>query len=719
MASETVILPQGAGYGVVVGIGFFFALLMAGITWLQNRYTDYSTRGSEEFNTASRSVKAGMVASAVVSAWTWAATLLQSSTVTYEYGISGPFWLLLDVKVSTDMDLDAAGATVQIFMFSVIACKVKQNAPRCHTFLEIVYARYGPATHIVFICFALTTNILVASQLLLGGSAVVTSLTGMNVYAAVWLIPMGVAVYVVLGGLRATFFCDYSHTVIVMIIILYFMFNTYATNDLIGSPTAMYNLIKKAGEERPVAGNYEGSYLTMKSNLGLVFAVIQLCSGMGTVFLDQGYWQRAIASRPSTAVKAYILGGLAWFAIPFGFATTLGLAAVALTDHPSFPTYPNKMTDAQVSSGLSACFGAQTLLGTHGAIALLITLFMAVTSSSSAQLIAVSSILTFDIFKTYIKPTATPKQLIMVAHVMICVFAVVMALFASIWNIIGISLGWLFVVMGLIIGGAVFPAAFTVTWKGQTRLAAIVAPPSGLAAGLTAWLVEAEVYYGTLNVTTTGSPYPTLAGNMAAVLTGLIVSIVVSLVFPDKKTFNWETTRNINVHIPMGAAVRMPASEGEGEVEGEKCDDDNRNTVARPDTETADGSVSAEAPTPNESAEEGDKSSYPQLQSLRNPEALEDEKFLENPKALRRHYWIALVLSIVLSFIMDFLVPIPMFLSHYIFSHDFFYAWVVISFIWVFAAMGISGLLPLWETRHFWKGFFREIARREHKEQKA
>ena len=31
--------------------------------------------------------------------------------------------------------------------------------------------------------------------------------TGMNVYAAVFLIPLGVCVYVVLGGLRATFLC--------------------------------------------------------------------------------------------------------------------------------------------------------------------------------------------------------------------------------------------------------------------------------------------------------------------------------------------------------------------------------------------------------------------------------------------------------------------------------------------------------------------------------
>lgn len=76
-----------------------------------------------------------------------------------------------------------------------------------HTYLEIIYTRYGTVTHIIFIFFALLTNILVGSQLLLGGSAVVTALTGMNVYAAIFLIPLGVCVYVVLGGLRATFLC--------------------------------------------------------------------------------------------------------------------------------------------------------------------------------------------------------------------------------------------------------------------------------------------------------------------------------------------------------------------------------------------------------------------------------------------------------------------------------------------------------------------------------
>lgn len=264
------------------------------------------------------------------------------------------------------------------------------------------------------------------------------------------------------------------------------------------------------------------------------------------MFLDQAYWQRAIASRPTTAVRAYLLGGLAWFAIPFGFATTLGLTAVALTNNPKFPTYPNPMSSAETSAGLAAAYAAQTILGTGGAVALLIVLFMAVTSCASAELIAVSSILTFDIFKTYIKPHATPKQLILVAHCMIGVWGVVMAVFAIIWNVIGIDLGWLFLVMGLLIGGAVFPVAFAVTWLKQTKAGAISGAVVGLIAGLTAWLVEAKVYYGELTIATTGAEYPTLAGNLAAVMTGLIVTVAVSMIFPARTQDTWATTRNIN-----------------------------------------------------------------------------------------------------------------------------------------------------------------------------
>lgn len=186
------------------------------------------------------------------------------------------------------------------------------------------------------------------------------------------------------------------------------------------------------------------------------------------------------------------------------------------------------MTTSQVSSGLSAPFAAVALLGNNGAVALLLTLFIAVTSSSSAELIAVSSVFTFDVYKMYFVPFATPQQLIRVSHIMIYVFGVVMAGFACLWNAIGIDLGRLFLTMGLLIDGAVFPAALTVCWKKQSRNGALFGALGGLSAGLTAWLVTAKTLYGELTVATTESSYPTLAGNLASVLTGLILTLVIS-----------------------------------------------------------------------------------------------------------------------------------------------------------------------------------------------
>jgi hypothetical protein len=75
-----------------------------------------------------------------------------------------------------------------------------------------------------------------------------------------------------------------------MIIILYFMFSVYISNRLIGSPTKMFELLAEASIKRPVKGYQHGSYLTLESNFALIFGVLQLCSGLGTVFLGQGYW---------------------------------------------------------------------------------------------------------------------------------------------------------------------------------------------------------------------------------------------------------------------------------------------------------------------------------------------------------------------------------------------------------------------------------------------
>src|SRR5271155_5311092 len=98
------------------------------------------------------------------------------------------------------------------------------------------------------------------------------------------------------------------------------------------------------------------------------------------------------------------MGGLAWFAIPWLCATTMGLSALALELTPVFPTYPNRIPDVDVTAGLVLPNAAVAMLGKGGAGATFLLVFMAVTSAMSAELIAVSSIFTYDIYQTYINP---------------------------------------------------------------------------------------------------------------------------------------------------------------------------------------------------------------------------------------------------------------------------------------------------------------------------
>lgn len=46
-------------------------------------------------------------------------------------------------------------------------------------------------------------------------------------------------------------------------------------------------------------------------------------------------------------------------------------------------------------------------MGKSGSILIVTMLFMAVTSAGSAELVAVSSLVTYDIYRTYINPKAT------------------------------------------------------------------------------------------------------------------------------------------------------------------------------------------------------------------------------------------------------------------------------------------------------------------------
>lgn len=359
------------------------------------------------------------------------------------------------------------------------------------------------------------------------------------------------------------------------------------------------------------------------------------------------------------------MGGLSWFAIPWLCATTMGLAGLALEGNPAFPTYPNRMDPADVSAGLVLPYAAVALLGQGGAVATLLIVFMAVTSASSAELIAVSSIFTYDIYQTYFDPSASGRKLIYMSHAMVVGFGLFMAAFSVGLFYAGISMGYLYLMMGVIISSAVLPATLTLLWSGQNKWTAALTPPLGLICALIAWLVTAKKTCGSLDVDCTGSNNPMLAGNVVALLSPLLFIPIFTLIF-GLDSYDWASMARIR-----------------------RGDDHDLAAAAHIDLELVPGEAVHSA------AEE----------------ALEQEKLLRASK-------IAKSMTVVLTLAFLVLWPMPMYGSGYVFSKKFFTGWVVVGIMWLIGSTLCVGVFPVWEGRealyHTFRSIYLDITGKQH-----
>merc|ERR1719238_994447 len=148
------------------------------------------------------------------------------------------------------------------------------------------------------------------------------------------------------------------------------------------------------------------SLATMTSPSGLIFGIVNIVGNFGTVFVDQSYWQSAIAVKPEMAASGYILGGGVWFAVPMMMGSTHGLVGRALTTYDTEPLAngPAHITAGDSGSGLTPARVAVEMLGVPGAWILLIMLFMAIVSTGCAEIIAVATIMTYDVYCEYLNP---------------------------------------------------------------------------------------------------------------------------------------------------------------------------------------------------------------------------------------------------------------------------------------------------------------------------
>ncbi|KAJ5087022.1 hypothetical protein NUU61_008329 [Penicillium alfredii] len=631
-------LSQAVGYIVVVLLGVIIALVMMLITKLLKQTTGEDNKKTEMFMTANRTVRTGLTASAVISSWLWSTSLLGSSFVGYNYGVAGPFWF-------------AAGCSPMIVFFALLGISCKRKIPEAHTSLEVVRIRYGRTAQVVFMILCLVNNIFACANMLLGAAAVISAVTGIHIIAATFLLPVGVTIYTFVGGIKATFLTDYFHTAFILIIACYFSVKAFSI-DQIGSVGHLFDLLQAAAQRHPVAGNQDGTYLTMTSKGGILFGILHTCSNFGLVIMDTSYFIKAFSASPAAVVPGYTIGGIAYFAIPWGLGTIMSSVAIGLENAPNFPTFPRRMTTSEVSNGLVLPYAAITIAGKGGAAAVLLITFMAVTSTLSAQVIAVSSILSFDVYREYFKKSATDRDLIRSSHFGVIFFAVFSAGFSTMLHYVGIDLGWTLYMLGVVTCPGIFPMVFTILWRRQSKAAAILSPILGLATGLAVWLGTAAHWGGEVSVATTGEILPCMYGTVASCFSPIVYSVLITLVRP--QNFDWASFKKERLAL-------------------EKLEDDL--TTAHHD----------HPPSLNHSVAEN---------------SLEDggaRSAAFDAQELKRWGRIAAFWSVATFLGHWVLWPLPMYGSHYVFGKKFYIAWVVVAIIWLWGTMLVGIFYPLFD----------------------
>lgn len=330
----------------------------------------------------------------------WINESVFSAAYTYKWGIALPIWW-------------ASGLSFQIALMAVLGIIAKLRVPYAHTSLEFMRMRYGPYVHWLFILLNIVNNIFGCGTMILSGAQILTGITGMHVVAACILLPLGVVLYTAVGGLKATFLTDFLHTTIALILLLYFVL-AVLSSEHIGGISGLYEKVKATDDH--IEGNYKGSLLTMKSKPSVLFGLVLKFGNLALVLMDTAFWQKFLASEVKATVPAYDIVSVVIIAIPWCTGTVIGLAARAIEKTPVWVTYPETLTLTQVNSGLVMPYVLKSLLGNAATTGLLVLVFMAITSTVSSSMIAVSSIISLDWFRGYIRPHASDRTTLKVSH---------------------------------------------------------------------------------------------------------------------------------------------------------------------------------------------------------------------------------------------------------------------------------------------------------------
>lgn len=428
---NTAILDPTTGWLILAA----FSALWIALGW----YFGRNTQQLDDYVLAGRRVGLALGTATIMATWVTSNTTMAAPQLALQMGV----WGMIGYSLGS----------VGLLMFAPLARRIRRLMPSGYTSGDFIRLRYGNFAWRVFLLISLFYSLGWLVSMGMAGGILIHALTGIPYHYGMTIILSICVGYTLLGGLRAVIGTDFIQALLILsgaVIIAVLAIRQIGLDTIHASVLA----------ERP-------ELLNLLMPASIMFLFNNLLFGVGEIFHSNVWWSRAFAFREGVGFRACLLAGLLWAPIPV-VAGFIALATPALGLNVPAADMVGPMVAAQI-------------LGTTGAVLVLIMVFAALSSSLDSLLAATSILVVEDIYRRHLKPDATAVQMRRATG------RIIVGLGILTWILCAprlTTLAELLYFTGAFVASTIWPIAAGLFWRRANSAGAVAGMILGSAAGL-------------------------------------------------------------------------------------------------------------------------------------------------------------------------------------------------------------------------------------------
>ena len=347
-------------------------------------------KGTDDYLVGGRNVGVALGSATILATWVTGNTILAAPESGYTFGVLGVLGY-------------AVGGGLAVLAFAPLARRLRKLLPAGRTVGDFFRLRYGRKNYGLFLAMLIIWDLGWLLTQGMGAGIILESVFGIDFHVGVIVTVAIVTIYSTVGGMVSVLSTDFMQTMLIMVVVFVFPAWIY----LAANPSTVYSGMDKLAVDK----------LSLSSPSGLVFLAVIPLIYTGEVFMDNTFWQRAFALRPSVITRTFTFAGIGWVFVPVATGT---LAWVAVGTGMKLPGGPSSVS-AEVVRHYAGQFGSALFL---------VLIWAALASTMSALLNAVAGIFMNDVYNNFIHREASDRDLLRVGRVLTVVGAVLTVVLA-------------------------------------------------------------------------------------------------------------------------------------------------------------------------------------------------------------------------------------------------------------------------------------------------